>query len=256
MASSAAASSSSLAAILGAAKRAATVAAWATQHARHRVHAISKADSSPVTKADLASQAIISLLLQKELGSGVKILGEEESNELRRNVELKKEVVACVQAAEPLLAGVDLTEESVVSAIDAGRVDEVTEGMSYFTVDPIDGTKGYLLADKGGQYAVGIAYIHEGRPAVGVIACPVLPFSGGAAGAGGGGAAAEFTGSLFYATQGGGAFMQPLIYSTADCAVRLDEEKLQKVGVNRHADPSSAPWCESRASAGSGKAGP
>lgn len=43
----------------------------------------------------------------------------------------------------------------------------------YWVLDPIDGTKGFL---RRGQYAVGLAYVMHGRPVLGVIACPNLPY--------------------------------------------------------------------------------
>jgi 3'(2'), 5'-bisphosphate nucleotidase len=41
----------------------------------------------------------------------------------------------------------------------------------FWTLDPIDGTKGYI---RGGQYAVALAYLEEGRPQYGVLGCPNL----------------------------------------------------------------------------------
>jgi 3'(2'), 5'-bisphosphate nucleotidase len=41
-----------------------------------------------------------------------------------------------------------------------------------WTIDPIDGTKGFL---RGGQYAVCVSLIVDGEPVVGVIGCPNLP---------------------------------------------------------------------------------
>ena len=41
-----------------------------------------------------------------------------------------------------------------------------------WTLDPIDGTKGFL---RGGQYAVCLALIVDGQVVLGVIGCPNLP---------------------------------------------------------------------------------
>ena len=41
-----------------------------------------------------------------------------------------------------------------------------------WTIDPIDGTKGFL---RGGQYAVCLALIVDAQVQVGVIGCPNLP---------------------------------------------------------------------------------
>lgn len=54
-------------------------------------------------------------------------------------------------------------------------------------IDPLDGTRDFI--DRTGEYAVHIALIHEGRPALAVVAWPEA-------------------GKLYYATQGGGAFVE------------------------------------------------
>lgn len=45
---------------------------------------------------------------------------------------------------------------------------------SYFVIDPIDGTKGFL---RGEQFAIGLCLVdcYSGEPQVGVIGCPNLP---------------------------------------------------------------------------------
>jgi len=72
----------------------------------------------------------------------------------------------------------------------------------YWVLDPIDGTKGYM---RGGQYAVGLAFVKDGAPLFCAIACPSLPHPAWRVGGGGGG-----VGTLFTAVAGGGAFMEPL----------------------------------------------
>lgn len=63
-----------------------------------------------------------------------------------------------------------------------------------WTLDPIDGTKGFL---RGEQYAVCLAFIVDSVVQVGVMGCPNLPVGG--AGAGG------ERGCLFVAVRGQGA---------------------------------------------------
>jgi 3'(2'), 5'-bisphosphate nucleotidase len=43
----------------------------------------------------------------------------------------------------------------------------------YWTIDPIDGTKGYLRKQ---QYAVCLALLEDNEVSVGVLGCPNLPF--------------------------------------------------------------------------------
>jgi 3'(2'), 5'-bisphosphate nucleotidase len=77
-----------------------------------------------------------------------------------------------------------------------------------WTLDPIDGTKGFL---RGGQYAVCLALLVDARVELGVIGCPNLPFT--------------FhppppphhhhhNGTLFVAVRGQGAHQLPLSFGT------------------------------------------
>ena len=65
----------------------------------------------------------------------------------------------------------------------------------YWTLDPIDGTKGFLRGD---QYAIALALVEDGDLKVGVLGCPYLSFDGGE------------RGLLFVAVRGEGAIMMPL----------------------------------------------
>ncbi len=59
-----------------------------------------------------------------------------------------------------------------------------------WTIDPIDGTKGFL---RGEQYAVCLSLIVDAQVQVGVIGCPNLPFD------------TDTKGSIFVAVRGQGA---------------------------------------------------
>ena len=50
----------------------------------------------------------------------------------------------------------------------------------YWTLDPIDGTKGFLRGD---QYAIALALIEDGEVRLGVLGCPNLPNPDGSTGA-------------------------------------------------------------------------
>lgn len=43
----------------------------------------------------------------------------------------------------------------------------------YWILDPIDGTKGFI---SNSQFAIGLSYVHNGVPVVGVVGCPNLSF--------------------------------------------------------------------------------
>jgi 3'(2'), 5'-bisphosphate nucleotidase len=81
------------------------------------------------------------------------------------HVPLLDAVVNAVRRARP-----DATADQVCDAIDRGNHD-ATAG-AYWTLDPVDGTKGFL---RGQQYAIALALIEEGRVSIGVMGCPNLP---------------------------------------------------------------------------------
>jgi 3'(2'), 5'-bisphosphate nucleotidase len=69
----------------------------------------------------------------------------------------------------------------------------------YWTLDPIDGTKGFLRND---QYAVALALIEDGDLKVGVLACPNLPVDPSQPDGP--------RGLLFWGSRGGGSFVEPI----------------------------------------------
>jgi hypothetical protein len=73
----------------------------------------------------------------------------------------------------------------------------------FWTLDPIDGTKGFL---RGEQYAVCLALIADARVELGVIGCPNLPVSASDP--------SGERGCIFVATRGGGAYQIPLSASS------------------------------------------
>ena len=161
------------------------------QHQLTEDHHLAKFDASPVTVADFGSQALIISHLQKVFPYAP-IVGEEEASALRGETQatLKEELIRLVNNIEP-----DLSEESILSAIDYGaRPCDFTK--RYWTLDPIDGTKGFLRGD---QYAVALALVENGEPVLGVLGCPNLPTDD-----------KKGQGVLFVSVKGQGAFMRPL----------------------------------------------
>jgi HAL2 family 3'(2'),5'-bisphosphate nucleotidase len=129
------------------------------------VRAITKEDKSPVTVADFGSQGVVAHRLQERLGSIV-LVGEETSAYLR-NPEHASELSATLAAVQTVWE--DANEQSLIDAIDVGAAD--THHAGYWTLDPIDGTKGFL---RGGQYAVSLAYVERGEVVLGVLGSPNL----------------------------------------------------------------------------------
>jgi 3'(2'), 5'-bisphosphate nucleotidase len=136
------------------------------QGALDQVRSITKDDRSPVTVADFASQAIVALELRDRLGALV-LVAEETSAFLREDGHAAH-LEAALAAAQEIRP--ELTADALLEAIDLGAGD--THHPGFWTLDPIDGTKGFL---RNQQYAVALAYIEHGSPVVGVMGCPNLP---------------------------------------------------------------------------------
>jgi 3'(2'), 5'-bisphosphate nucleotidase len=146
--------------------------------------ALAKQDKSPVTVADFGSQAIICKAL-KEVFPDTPIVGEEDSQELRQDVnqETLTKITSYVQEIIP-----DATSEQVLDWIDYGNGNVSNR---FWTLDPIDGTKGFLRQD---QYAVALALIEDGEVKLGILGCPALTLDSGE------------TGFIFVAVRGEGSY--------------------------------------------------
>ncbi|KAJ9119848.1 hypothetical protein QFC24_005562 [Naganishia onofrii] len=138
---------------------------------------VTKPDKSPVTVGDLAAQSLISLHLLNSFPED-KIVGEEDTTELRQNDGLRSKVVELVNEgfgkgraeAGAWSEGKTFSESEILSAIDAGSDAGGGTGRLW-TIDPIDGTLGFLRKE---QYAVCLALIVDGQVELGVLACPNL----------------------------------------------------------------------------------
>jgi 3'(2'), 5'-bisphosphate nucleotidase len=127
-----------------------------------------KDDRSPVTIADWASQAVVVRRLREELGAQA-IVAEEDASALRADGRhaLRERVLRAVRIVWP-----DATLDDVLDAIDcAGAPAGAPPQRGFWTLDPIDGTKGFL---RGEQYAISLSWVEGGRPGVGALACPNL----------------------------------------------------------------------------------
>lgn len=179
---------------------------------------LTKDDRSPVTVADFGAQAVVAHLLAQAFPE-VPMVGEEDAAALRdpANEVLLAKVLANVGE---VLSG--LSPEQVLTAIDRGTCTGGARGR-HWTLDPIDGTKGFLRLD---QYAVALALIEEGEVVLGVLGCPNLPHDAAQPEAG--------VGCVFVAVKGEGAFMRT-----------LDDPAERPVQVTAVDDPAAARFCES-----------
>jgi 3'(2'), 5'-bisphosphate nucleotidase len=125
---------------------------------------ILKKDKSPVTIADYGSQAIICKLIRETFPDDT-IVAEEDSRELRRagRSKILEQVKTYVNAFIP-----NSSSKEVCSWIDFSS-DSITD--RFWTLDPIDGTKGFLRGD---QYSIALALIENGMVKLGILACPNL----------------------------------------------------------------------------------
>jgi 3'(2'), 5'-bisphosphate nucleotidase len=142
-------------------------------------HTLTKGDASPVTIADFAAQAVVCAELTDRLDA-VDMIGEEDSDDLRSSdaAELLDAVTGLVrtQRSDDVASSTVLDWISVGAS--AGRGASAPE--RYWTLDPIDGTKGFLRGD---QYAIALGLIERGEVVLGVLGCPNLPNPDGSTGA-------------------------------------------------------------------------
>ncbi|MEM6854965.1 MAG: 3'(2'),5'-bisphosphate nucleotidase [Planctomycetota bacterium] len=180
---------------------------------------LEKKDKSPVTVADFASQAVVCGAL-KAAFPGVPVAGEEDSKELR------EDEAAELRAKVAQHAG--MSEADALDAIDHGGFDPApgnqggvdpavsVSGGTYWTLDPIDGTKGFL---RGEQYAIALGLIENGKVVLGVLGCPNLD-----------------GGLLMTAVRGQGA---------KKLAIEGEAIEGETVGVSAIEDVAQANFCES-----------
>ncbi len=177
---------------------------------------IQKKDRSPVTVADFGSQALVCRMLAEAFPDDP-VIGEENADALRtaENAATLEKVVGYVRAVHP---GADAA--AVAAWIDHGGTKDYSD--RFWTLDPIDGTKGFL---RGEQYAIALALIVDGEVTVAAMACPNLPVDAGA----------EEKGVVFAAVRGQGVVRVPLDGDGAGAPVH----------VSALTDVSKARFCES-----------
>jgi HAL2 family 3'(2'),5'-bisphosphate nucleotidase len=180
---------------------------------------LEKKDRSPVTVADFASQALVCASLA-ESSAIAAVVGEEDAAELREAgaEQTRDKVVEHVRGVR----GAHVSVEQALDWIDLGGVTPDASTDRYWTLDPIDGTKGFL---RGEQYAIALALLEQGRVQLGVLGCPNLPGPDGQ------------PGCLLTAIRGEGARIQPLSAKGLDGA--------QEIRVSDITDTAAARFCES-----------
>ncbi len=181
---------------------------------------LQKMDHSPVTVADFASQAVVLSVLAEQLPDDP-VVAEEDSQQLRLDEQAALRASVANYAAGGL--GREADEQQVLNWIDRGGADATSD--RFWTLDPIDGTKGFL---RRGHYAVALALIESKRVVLGVLGCPQLETDGD-------------RGALLYAVRGSGTHLVSLD------GVGLDSSAPLRVSEVTNA--SEARFCESVESA-------
>jgi 3'(2'), 5'-bisphosphate nucleotidase len=169
--------------------------------------ALTKEDRSPVTVADYAAQALVGYMLAESYPQDA-MIGEEDSASLRMPGEREtlERITLFVGRFAP-----GATPDSVCAWIDRGSAESAAR---FWTLDPIDGTKGFLRGD---QYAVALGLVYDGGVQVGVLGCPKLSLGDG-------------EGVLLAAARRQGTWITPL----------EGEPQFKQVHISQQADPVQA----------------
>lgn len=182
---------------------------------------VKKQDRSPVTVADYGSQAIICHMLKESFPNDI-IVAEENSSLLRlsENQPLLNSTAHYLEQAIKK----KINNEQVFDWIDLGTGQPADR---FWTLDPIDGTKGFL---RGNQYAVALGLIVNGNVELGLLACPNLSYSSP-----GTKISDDFSsGSLFVGVAGEGSSI-----------MSLDGKQSRSLQVSGNHDPAEAHFIES-----------
>ncbi|MBU0741562.1 3'(2'),5'-bisphosphate nucleotidase [bacterium] len=181
---------------------------------------LQKQDRSPVTVADFGSQALICRALAESFPADP-VIGEEDAAALRdpANAVVNAQVTNRVQTLRPGAEPGDIR-----AWIDRGSSRDFTA--RFWTLDPIDGTKGFL---RGEQYAIALALIVDSRLELAALGCPNLGATLDEAPHGPG------AGTVLTAVRGHGAWAWPLTGDGDPVPVRVSELT----------DPAGLRFCES-----------
>ncbi len=173
-----------------------------------------KPDGSPVTAGDLAVQMAVCSVLAKRTPQWMVVGEEGEASVLG---DAGAEILARAVAAVRESMGSDAPSDPSIFLANHPK----PEGSTWWTVDPIDGTKGFRSAR---HYALCLALIENERATVGVLSCPTLVMGKNLLDIG----SDEQYGTVYAALKGHGAWkFQPAngVNQLPNSAVRLHRPK-------------------------------
>ncbi len=128
------------------------------------IPSLQKSDRSPVTIADFGVQAIVGHDLDQVFPTDP--LVAEESSELLQQPKSGTTLEQVTQYVKKIIP--TATSSQVCNWIDKGIA---LPDRRFWTLDPIDGTKGFLRQS---QYALALALIIDGQIQIGILGCPSL----------------------------------------------------------------------------------
>jgi 3'(2'), 5'-bisphosphate nucleotidase len=180
---------------------------------------IDKMDKSPVTVADFGAQAVIISALKAAFPDDP-IVAEENTAAIcgDDSQQMREKILSYVQDVLPTM-----TEKTMLDAIDGGQYRGGGNGR-FWTLDPIDGTKGFIRGD---QYAIALALIEDGEVIFGVLGCPNLPVEAL-------GSSDSPRGVILTARRGEGAVLKDMETGIS-----------RQIMVSEEDDPALAVFCES-----------
>lgn len=147
----------------------------------------------PVTIADFGAQAVVLQHIARHFPADAAVAEEHAADFERLASDAQRErIIYYVSQA----LGRPVSPAQIAGWLDYGRERSCSR---VWTVDPIDGTKGFLRGD---QFAIAVALLVDGQPVVGALACPLLPF--------GSDGAADARGIIAVAVRAEGATIEPL----------------------------------------------
>ena len=151
-----------------------------------------KAGHEPVTLADYGAQAIILRHVAEHFPQDASLAEERAAEFDVLTTELQRERII-YHLRRVLNTRVSL--DDIRRWLDHGRG---SQSERVWTIDPIDGTKGFLRGD---QFAIAIALLVRGQPVVAALACPLMAYNAGTGGT---------EGVIALAVRGEGATLEPL----------------------------------------------
>ncbi len=135
----------------------------------------------------LTDRELAAGIRQIALDAGAKIMEIYQTDfDVRGKADASPVTAADEQAEVIIIAGLQaLTPEIPIVAeekVAAGDIPEISDGQSFWLVDPLDGTKEFI--NRNGEFTVNIALIRGGAPVIGVVYAPARGWLFTAAGPG------------------------------------------------------------------------